>query len=323
MCKPVRALLAVLLAALAVAAGGAGHAAEKVKAAVGQRGAWDTMVTLFAAERGFFRDEGLEVEILWTRGGAETLQAVITGSVEFGIANGLAGVLGALEKRAPVRIVSAQMTGAGDLFWYVRTESPIRGMKDMNGRTMAYSRPGSSSHLVAQALARQAGVTPRFVSAGAVPDTRTQVMSGQLDAGWGNPPFILDLEGEGKVRMIANGNDVPALREQTVRVNVANAAFLKSRREAARGFMKAYARALAWMYEAPDAAVKRFAEENKVGLEVARRSVGFFPRSALTLAPIAGLEASMAEAVEFKNIARPFTKEELGQLIDLVYDATK
>ena len=51
-----------------------------------------------------------------------------------------------------MKIVSAQITGVPDLFWYVKADSAVKTMKDMNGRTMGYSRPGSSTHLVAMAL---------------------------------------------------------------------------------------------------------------------------------------------------------------------------
>jgi NitT/TauT family transport system substrate-binding protein len=323
MAHGIRAWAVGMAAALVVTGAAAADALEKVKAASGGRGSWDAMVTSFALDQGFFKDEGLDVDLVWTRGGAETLQAVITGSVDLGLSNGLLGVLGAFEKKAPLRVVSAQMTGAGDLFWYVRADSPIKSLKDANGKTMAYSRPGSSSHLIAQALARHAGVTPKFVSAGLPPDTRTLVMSGQIDIGWSFPPLILDLEQEGKVRIVANGNDVPALREQTVRVNVANASFLKSRRDVARAFFKVHARTIKWMFETPEATLRIYAEENKLSIPIARRAVSFYQPRALGLAPVSGLEASMAEAVEFKSISRPLTPEELGQLIDLVHDPAK
>jgi NitT/TauT family transport system substrate-binding protein len=50
----------------------------------------------------------------------------------------------------------------------------------------------------------------------------TQVMSRQIDIGWATPPFGLKEDNEGKIRIIANGNDVPTLRNQTVRVEVAH-----------------------------------------------------------------------------------------------------
>jgi ABC-type nitrate/sulfonate/bicarbonate transport system substrate-binding protein len=60
-----------------------------------------------------------------TNGGGETLQAVISGSIDLGIAAGTSSVLGAFAKGAPVRILLAGATGASDLYWYVPTASPL------------------------------------------------------------------------------------------------------------------------------------------------------------------------------------------------------
>ncbi|MEE8394909.1 MAG: ABC transporter substrate-binding protein, partial [bacterium] len=147
-----------LAAAITLSAGLA--LAETVKVAIGQRGLWDTMITHHGIEQGYFAAEGLEVEITWTRGGGETLRAVTTGSTAFAFANGTMGVIGAYGKGAPVRIVSSQALGAGDLFWYAKVDSPVRLFSDTNGRTVGYSRPGSSNNLVVLALAKVWGVKP-------------------------------------------------------------------------------------------------------------------------------------------------------------------
>jgi len=89
-------------------------AMEKVSVAIGQKGLWDTMVTLQGIEQGFFKKEGLDVEVTWTKGGSATLQAVMTGSTQYALANGTLGVLGAYAKGAPSRIGMAEMTGAPD-----------------------------------------------------------------------------------------------------------------------------------------------------------------------------------------------------------------
>ena len=92
-----RAVLARMVIC-AAAAGLAGHALaeDKVRAAVGQRGNWDTLIISQGTEAGIFKREGVEVDITWTRGGAETLQAVITDSADVAIANGILGVIGPL-----------------------------------------------------------------------------------------------------------------------------------------------------------------------------------------------------------------------------------
>lgn len=302
-----------------------GHvsAADKVKVAIGQKGLWDTLVVHQGLEQGIFKKAGLDVEATWTRGGAETLQAVITGSADLALANGIAGVIGAYAKGAPIRIVSAQMTGASDLFWYAKAEGPMRSIKDLDGKSMGYSRPGSSTHLVAQALAEAGGVKPRLVSTGDVAGTRVQVMSGQIDAGWSAPPFNLELVTEGKIRIIARGSDVPALSSQTVRVNAAGAKFLTERRDVARRFMKAYADTIEWMYRNNDAAIAFYAKFNELPVDVAKQAFTFYPKQSLALAPIAGLQQNLDQALENKNIDKPMSVQEAQGMIDIVYQPGK
>jgi len=298
-------------------------AADKVKVAIGQKGLWDTLIVHQGLEQGIFKKAGLDVEATWTRGGAETLQAVITGSADFALANGITGVIGAYAKGAPVRIVGAQMTGASDLFWYAKADGPVRGMKDLDGKTVGYSRPGSSSHLVALALADAVGVKPRFVSSGDVSGTRVQVMSGQIDAGWSAPPFNLELVTEGKIRIIARGGDVASLNNQTVRVNVAGVKFLTERRDVARRFMKAYADTIDWMYRNTGASIAFYAKFNQLPMDVAKQAFAFYPKQGLALAPIAGLQQSLDQALEYKNIDKPLPVKDAQGMIDLVYQPGK
>jgi hypothetical protein len=56
---------------------------------------------------------------------------------------------------APVRIIAAETTGGGDLYWYVKSDSPIKTLKDTDGKTMAYSTNGSSTHGIVTAFVKQ------------------------------------------------------------------------------------------------------------------------------------------------------------------------
>lgn len=295
-------------------------AQDKVRAAVGQRGLFDTHFIPAGIEQGIFKKAGIEVEITWTRGGAETLQAVITHSADLAVANGILGVIGAAAKGAAVKIVSAQMTGAPDLFWYAKADSPVKSMKDLAGRTMGYSRPGSSTHLVALALSEHFGVKPKLVSTGGVPDTRTQVMSGQIDAGWSAPPFNLDLVNEGKIRIIVRGSDIPALAEQTVRVNVASVKFLSERRDVARRFMRAYHESIQWVYDNPQKAAQFYAGFAKVKPEIALQTLKIYPRESVAGWPVKGLKKNLDEALQNKRLAQPMAEAEAEKLLyDFVY----
>src|SRR5215469_3346268 len=205
--------------------------------AVGQRGLWDTSVAELGQRGGIFKKHGISLDILYTQGGGETQQAVISGSVELGVSAGSMGVFGAFAKGAPLRIIGAEMTGGADLFWYVRSDSPIRTLQDTDGKTIAYSTNGASTHAIVNAFIKQYGLKARPVATGSPPATLTQVMSGQIDVGWAGPPFGLDLIDGGKIRIIAGGNDAAALRNQTVRVLITNAATLQSRHGAVDRFM--------------------------------------------------------------------------------------
>ena len=128
---------------------------DMLKLAVGQRGLWDTSISDVGQRAGIFKKHGLTLEILYTQGAGETQQAVISGGVEIGVGVGVMGVLSAYSKGAPVRIIGAEITGAGDLYWYVKADSPIRTLNDTNGKSIAYSTNGSSTHGVVTAFIKQ------------------------------------------------------------------------------------------------------------------------------------------------------------------------
>ncbi|MDT3683422.1 MAG: ABC transporter substrate-binding protein [Pseudorhodoplanes sp.] len=102
------------------------------------------------------------------------------------------GVLGAYSKGAPVRVIGAETTGAADLYWYVKSDSPVKSLKDTAGKTLAYSTNGSSTHGIVTAFMKQFDLTAKPTATGGPPGTLTQVMSGQIDVGWAAPPFGLD-----------------------------------------------------------------------------------------------------------------------------------
>ncbi len=227
----------------------------------------------FAEAAGFFKEAGLEVEPFYTDGGAATLTTVLSGSADIGLSNGLLGVIGAYVKGAPVRVISAQMTGAGELYWYARAESGFKSLKDAAGKTVSFSSPGSSSNLILLALLRQAGVNAKTIATGGAPATLTQVMTGQIDVGWAAAPFGLQNVLDGKITVIARTGDVPQLANQTIRVNIANTELLKTKRAAIEKFMRVYARAIDWAYQNPRA-VEIFATNMKLTLPIAQEGRG-------------------------------------------------
>src|SRR5262245_53843523 len=241
--------LAVLLALWTEAA----LAEDTLKLAIGQRGNWENAPPELGQKAGFFRKQGLTLEILYTQGAGETLQAVISGSVDLGLGVGTAGVMGAFAKGAPVRAIANSTTGADDLFWYVPAASPIKTLKDAGGKTIAYSTTGSSTNLAVLAFIRLFGVDAKPVATGSPAATFTQTMSGQVDIGWSSPPFGVEALQQGRIRIVARESDVPAFRNQTVRLMIANLETMQKRRDAVERYLQAYGETLDWMYSDPAA----------------------------------------------------------------------
>src|SRR5947209_12530789 len=183
--------------------------------------------TLF---RSIFKKHGVTQELLYTSGGGETQQAVLSGSVDVGAAAGIMGVLGAYSKGAPVRILGAQATGAAD-FWYAKTDSGIKTLQDTNGKTIAYSTNGSSTHSVVLAFIKEFGLKAKPTASGTPSATLTAVMSGQVDVGWASPPFGFKQLEEGAIRIVAKANDAPLVRGQTIRLLITNTDTLAKRKD--------------------------------------------------------------------------------------------
>jgi NitT/TauT family transport system substrate-binding protein len=307
----VSALLALLLGA-AVA-----HAEDSLKIAVGARGVGETFVAELGQDAGIFKKHGIALDILYTQGGGETQQVVISDSAQIGVATGFLGALGAFAKGAPLRVIGSTFTGGSQLFWYVPVASPIKSLKDTEGKTVAYSTNGSSTHTAVLALQKSSGVKFKPTPTGAAPATLTQVMSGQIDVGWAGAPFGVDMVEAGKTRVIAKASDDPVLDKQTIRLIVANATELEQRHDTFVRFMRAYREALDWVYATPEG-LKAYAAWSSISEATARRALQeFLPKSAVDPDRISGVDDIMADAVTFKYIPAPLTAAQLDELIQI------
>ncbi|RIX98224.1 ABC transporter substrate-binding protein [Aureimonas flava] len=312
-----KALTTVLVLVAAVLAPAGAEAQDKVdtlKLAIGQRGNWENAPAELGQEAGIFRKHGIVLESLYTSGGGETMQAVLSGSVDVGMGVGTGGILSAFFKGAPVRAIGNSTTGARDLYWYVPAGSEIQSMKDAGGRTIAFSTNGSSTNTTALGLIETFKVDAKPVATGNPSSTFTQVMSGQVDIGWASPPFGVEAVQQGKIRIIARGDDVPALRDQTVRLMITSAPTLDAKADAIKRFAEAYSETLDWMYSDP-AAVAAYAKWVDVPISVAEDvREEFYPKENLRLDRLSGLDAAMQSAIDMKFLSASLSQEQLDEL---------
>jgi NitT/TauT family transport system substrate-binding protein len=307
--------LARIAAAMLAFSASTAQAGDALKATIGQRGNWDSAIVHLGTKAGIFQKHGLEVEAIYTSGSGETLQPAIAGSVDIGIAVGTLGALAAYAKGAPIRIVGAQATGAAD-YWYAKASSPIRSLKDTDGRTIAFSTNGSSTHSVVLAFVKEFGLTAKPTATGSPSSTLTAVMTDQVDVGWASPPFGLKEMSEGKIRLIARATDAAIVRGRTIRVVVANAQVLAQRGDAIARFMQAYRESIDYMYGDDPRVIKDYAEFVGVPEPLARRVRDeFFPKALIWPDEMKGLDSLMEEAVTLKFISAPLSKEQSADLV--------
>ena len=97
---------------------------------------------------------------------------------------------------------------------------------------------------------KQYDLKAKPIATGGPPATLTQVMSDQIDVGWSAPPVGLDLLDQGRIRLLATGNDT-LFRDQTVRLLLSNVQTLQTRKAVIDRYLKAYRETIDWMYSDP------------------------------------------------------------------------
>jgi len=308
---------ATVLAVLAASA--PAHAQDTLKIAIGQINNWENQAPTLGQDAGIFKKYNLTIEAVVTQGAGETIQAVISGSADLGAGVGVAGAMRAFSKGAPVRILLPAFTGTGDLYWYVKSDSPIKSLKDTTEtNTIAYSTNGSSSHNIVASFTQELGSKAKPTATGGPPGTLTSVMSGQVDIGWAAPPFGLKEVKAGQIRIVARGSDVPSLRNQTVRSIIVNADALKNKKDAILRFVKAYREAADWMYSDPKA-VTLYAAKIKMDDENLLREAikDFQPKETMQTDKMADLDGAIADAVKLKFLDAPLTKEQVAEFLQI------
>lgn len=278
-----------------------------------------------AQEKGFYDKAGIRVSPIFARGGGDQVQIMVAGDADIAVGVGLLATVSALEKGAPLKIVSAEARGLGDIFWHVKADSPVKKIDDLAGRKIGYSNPGASSHMATLVLAdwlkSKKLKAPEPTPAGSPPEQFTAVMTGQIDAGWSTPPFFLGEIEKKNIRMLFGGNEIPGLPDLTLRVNLARGDLLKARPDALRGFLRATQEAINFIFAQPDEATKIWIKgaELKESPSLVKEAWKFYSVQSMALTPLAGIERSLEDAVKFKFLKKPFSRDDFNRGTDLSF----
>lgn len=161
-----------------------------------------------ARANGHFAQEGLDVELVYTRGGNAAMQALVGGAVDYA-ATSLDVALQAYGKGADIR----RFATTGRLPLFAAVTSPqrageIQRIEDLAGRTVGVSALGNADHALMLFLLRRASVDPnrvRFATMGT--NLLEAVRQGQIDVGLVQEPALTLIERAGG-RVLVNGMDI-------------------------------------------------------------------------------------------------------------------
>ncbi|HEX2724210.1 MAG TPA: ABC transporter substrate-binding protein [Beijerinckiaceae bacterium] len=156
---------------------------------------------------GHFNQQGLDVELVYTRGGNAAMQALVGGAVDYA-ATSLDVALQAFDRGADIRRFAT--TGRLPLFAAItspRRAKEIQGIENLAGRTVGVSALGNADHALMLFLLRRAGVEPAKVQFATMGTNLLEaVRQGQVDVGLVQEPALTLIERAGG-RVLVNGMD--------------------------------------------------------------------------------------------------------------------
>jgi len=151
--------VALVTTVLASAWAPAARAAEKVTVGIGGVGLMVYLPTALAKAKGYFAEEGLDVEILDIKGGgSQAASALIGGSVDFS-ANAIDHAIKAkVQKKDLVAVHSHVRLAMMALVVANKYKGEIKSIADLKGRPIGVTSPGSQTHMILGYLLAKNGV---------------------------------------------------------------------------------------------------------------------------------------------------------------------
>ena len=180
---------------------------KQVTLAVGGKTALYYLPLTIAERLGYFKEQGLDVTINDFRGGAQSLQALVGGSVDV--------VTGAYEHTIRMQAKGQDVRAVIELGRFpgivlgVRKDraAAYKSPADLKGMKIGVSAPGSSTNFFVMYLLAKAGLKPTdaaYIGVGIGPSVIAAILKGDVDAVSNLDPMMTKLELDGQIRVVAD-----------------------------------------------------------------------------------------------------------------------
>ena len=180
---------------------------SKLTIAVGGKNLFYYLPLNIAEQLGYFKDEGLQVEIPDFAGGAKALQALVGGSADV-VSGAYEHTINMQAKNQPIMSVVLQGR-APQIVLAVSTKTMpgYKSIADLKGKKIGVTAPGSSTAMMASYVLAKAGLKASdvsFIGVGASSGAIAAVKSGQVDAIANLDPVITMLQRDNLIKVVAD-----------------------------------------------------------------------------------------------------------------------
>lgn len=260
-----------------------------------------------AISKGFFEEEGLEINVTTSGGSDKAMSALLSGQADICLAGPETGVYVVNEGKADHPIIVGQLTKRDGSYLVGRQPEPNFDWKSLKGKTIIGGRAGGMPLMTLQYVLKSHGLVPG-VDVEVIDSIQFNLMGGAFDGGTGDyvtlfEPTATEFELAGKGHIVANVG--LASGEVPYTVYLVSQTMLEENSDFVKRFLRAVYRAQIWIQTA--------SEE-----EVAMAMEPFFPDASLDSLKI--VANSYRETDSWKQ--DPVMQEaDYNRLLDIIQEA--
>jgi NitT/TauT family transport system substrate-binding protein len=231
---------------------------ETAKVKVGVSNLVGEAALYIALDKGYFQEQGLDVELVHFNQTADEIPALMTGEVDLSASAVGPGVFNAAERSIPIKVVSylavvTPRSATGGLV--VRQDHVDSGRyrepQDLKGMLVAVSSPpGAASDYFLERFAQRAGITFQDMETTTVPfpQMAAALANKAVDAAYDVEPFITVAEQQGTGKFVVpNGQFLPGVPVFVLKISPV---FARAQPQVADRFMVAFLKGQRFNYEA-------------------------------------------------------------------------
>jgi len=220
-----------------------------------------------ALKKGFFQQEGVNIErIIPGQGGGTALRNMLASDLPYGVvatSAALAGIRAGIE----LKIVSTVSDNIGEIALVVLPDSPLRTIKDLAGKKIAITSPKATTEWMTRMVLNKHGLTAEIVPAGGFAPALTALGQHAVDAAPLNDPGLTQKADKYRV-LFAYSDEIPRV---TWLVGITTTQFMAKEPAKLRGILKAYRRAVDFLYANREEATRIYGEVWELPADEAKR----------------------------------------------------